>query len=172
MDASDLDRLVRGQLAAALRFATRLCGDPDAAEEIVQQSLFQAARGWRSFRGDSSFRSWFFRIIVNVSRDRSRSARADQELVDDPVDARAADPPGQLIDQEIAREIAREVSRLPDRQREVLVLVAYENHSISEAATVLETNEQNVRTNLHLARRRLRERLARHLPAHWTQDAT
>lgn len=163
MDANDLDRLVRAELAPALRLAMRLCGQADAAEEVVQESLFRAARSWRSFRGDSSFRTWFFRIVVNVARDRVRAPPATQELIDDPVDSRATSPSQRVLEQETAQRIAQEVSRLPQRQREVLVLVAYENHTIAEAAAVLGATEQNVRTNLHLARTRLREKLARHL---------
>lgn len=163
MDANDLDRLVRAELAPALRLAMRLCGQADAAEEVVQESLFRAARSWRSFRGDSSFRTWFFRIVVNVARDRVRAPPATQELIDDPVDSRATSPSQRVLEQETAQRIAQEVSRLPQRQREVLVLIAYENQSIAEAAAVLGATEQNVRTNLHLARARLREKLARHL---------
>lgn len=163
MDANDLDRLVRAELAPALRLAARLCGKADAAEEVVQESLFRAARSWRSFRGDSSFRTWFFRIVVNVARDRVRAPPATQELIDDPVDSRATSGPQRVLEQETAQRIAQEVSRLPQRQREVLILVAYENHSIGEAAVVLGVTEQNVRTNLHLARARLRERLVRYL---------
>lgn len=162
MDANDLDRLVRAELPAALRLAVRLCGQADAAEEVVQESLFRAARSWRNFRGDCAFRTWFFRIVVNVARDRARAPPAG-ELLDDPVDSRTASPPQLVLEQETAQQISQEVSRLPQRQREVLILIAYENHSIAEAAEVLGATEQNVRTNLHLARARLRERLARHL---------
>ena len=117
----------------------------------------------RSFRGDCAFRTWFFRIVANVARDRVRAPPGAQELIDDPVDSRATSGPQRVLEQETAQRIAQEVSCLPPRQREVLVLVAYENHSIAEAAAVLGATEQNVRTNLHLARARLRERLARHL---------
>ena len=163
MDANDLDRLVRAELPSALRLAVRLCGQADAAEEVVQESLFRAARSWRSFRGDCAFRTWFFRIVANVARDRVRAPPGAQELIDDPVDSRATSGPQRVLEQETAQRIAQEVSCLPPRQREVLVLFAYENHSIAEAAAVLGATEQNVRTNLHLARARLRERLASHL---------
>jgi DNA-directed RNA polymerase specialized sigma24 family protein len=75
-----------------------------------------------------------------------------------------------MLDRETGELVAREVERLPQRQREVLVLIAYENHRISEAAAVLELSEQNVRTNLHLARQKLRPRLSKHLPEYWSND--
>jgi RNA polymerase sigma-70 factor (ECF subfamily) len=169
VDASEFDRLVRDQLKPALRFATRLCGDA-AAEEVVQEALFRTARAWQSFRGESSLRTWFFRIVVNTARDHLRAHRPQNELVDEPVDERSADPPQQMLDRETGELVAREVERLPQRQREVLVLIAYENHRISEAAAVLELSEQNVRTNLHLARQKLRPRLSKHLPEYWSND--
>jgi RNA polymerase sigma-70 factor, ECF subfamily len=171
VDASEFDRLVRDQLQPALRFATRLCGDAGIAEEIVQEALFRMARAWQSFRGESRFQSWFFRIIVNAARDHHRAAQPVEQLSEQTADDRSPEPPQQMQDRETAEQVAREVGRLPQRQREVLVLLAYENHSITEAAAVLGLSEQNVRTNLHLARRRLRERLSKHLPEHWSNDA-
>ena len=171
MDAGEFDRLVRDQLKPALRFATRLSGDSAAAEEVVQEALFRTARAWQSFRGESSFRTWFFRIVVNTARDHLRVQQPHETLIDEPVDARAVDPRQGMVDQETAEQVAREVARLPQRQREVLVLIAYESHRISEAAVVLEMSEQNARTNLHLARQKLRQRLSKYLPKHWSKDA-
>ena len=59
--------------------------------------------------------------------------------------------------------MARLVSSLPPRQREVLVMVAYEQMTTADVAAALGVTEHNVRANLHAARARLRERLAPYL---------
>ncbi|MGE0378430.1 MAG: RNA polymerase sigma factor, partial [Planctomycetaceae bacterium] len=69
IDARDLDRLVREHLPAAARFATRLTGGPDLAEDLVLEALLRVARSYRTFRGESTFRTWLFQIIINVFRD-------------------------------------------------------------------------------------------------------
>ena len=76
------------------------------------------------------------------------------------VDRSATEPPAEAAARELGVIVARHVSALPPRQREVLVLIAFEEHSAAEAARVLDISEQNVRTNLHLAREKLRELLA------------
>ena len=168
-DRHTFDRLVREHLAAAHRFAIRLTGDLDAAEELVQEALGRAAGAWRTFAGRSSFRTWLLQIVVNAFRDRLRrrgidvSAELPDGQVCDMADRRAADPVAEASAGELGRIVAGMVSSLPPRQREVLVLVAYEQLSPSEAAAVIGVTEQNARTNLHFARERLRRQLEPYL---------
>ena len=166
-DTSDLDRLVLDHLPAALRFAVRLTGDPDAAEDLVQEALVRVAERWTTFRGDATFRTWLFRILINVFRDQLRRrprARAslDEETTNVP-DAKTIEPPDAALASELGALVAQEVSRLPPRQREVLVLIAFEGLSISETAAVADISEQNVHATLSAARARLKQRLAPYL---------
>ena len=162
-DRSTLDRLVREHLPAALRFAVRLTGDLDTAEEVVHEALLRAARGWASFRGESQFRTWLFRIVINASHDQRRLREPPAALPDELCDEKARDPAAIAQAGELAELIARLVSSLPPRQREVLVLITYEGLRPREVAEVLGISEGNVRTNLHLARERLRKHLAPYL---------
>ena len=91
-DWAALDRAVRENLSAALALATRLTGGAELAEEIVAESLFRAARGWREFRGDASPRSWLFRIVINVHRDHLARRRSYEPLPEEAHDARAVEP--------------------------------------------------------------------------------
>jgi RNA polymerase sigma-70 factor (ECF subfamily) len=56
----ELDRLVSEHLPTALRFATRLTGDVDQAEDVVQEVFLKVHRGIESFRGEAEFSSWGF----------------------------------------------------------------------------------------------------------------
>ena len=162
-DRATLDRLVSEHLPAALRFAVRLTGDLNAAEEVVQEALLRAARGWSTFRGQAQFRTWLCRIVINAWHDHRTAREPPAALPEDLPDDRAGDPAAAAQAAELAEIIARLVSALPPRQREVLVLTVYEGLGPHEVADVLGIREGNVRTNLHLARERLRKQLAPYL---------
>ncbi len=163
-DPTSLEQLVHEHLPAALRFATRLTGDADRAEDLLQESLLRAVRSWRSFRGQAAFRTWLFRIVINVFRDRLQRSHCESLVVGEEraefVDATHARPPEAAMAAELGALIAREIALLPPRQREVLVLIAYEGLSAGEAAHVVGISEANVHSTLWAARVRLKTRLA------------
>jgi RNA polymerase sigma-70 factor (ECF subfamily) len=164
---SSFDRLVVEHLPAALALATRLAGEPNAAEEIVQEALVRVVRSWPAFRGEAAFRTWFFRILINVFRDRLRKQTGGELSLDEsPVElaaTRECEPPQAAMAAELAERVAAEVSRLPPRQREVLVLSVYEGMSTREVARVVGISEGNVHSTLSAARLRLKARLAPYL---------
>lgn len=159
----DLDQLVIEHLPAALRFAVRLTGDPDAAEEIVQEALTRVAAAWGSLRGEAEFRTWLFRIVINVFRDRQRTRSKLRPFLGDVEDSRSDQPESMAMAAELGLLIADRIRALPPRQREVLVLHVYEYLSVGEVAELLQITEANVYSTLHLARQRLREELADYL---------
>jgi RNA polymerase sigma-70 factor, ECF subfamily len=157
IDRRDVDRLVVEHLPAALRLAARLTGNADAAEEIVQEALCRVLRQWRTFRGESSFKTWMLQIVVNVERDRRRRPSVftpDPNEQLEPL-ARTASPPEAAATRELHAELRAAVDRLPPRQREVALLTWGEGLAAGEVARVLGTSEANVYTNLHLARKQL-----------------
>lgn len=166
VDRDSFDRLMLEHLPAAQRLAIRLCGNLDRAEELVQEAMLRASRAWDTFRGQAKFTTWLFQIVINVFRDqirRKRSAGGSEEVVDEIEDLSIMHPAQRMQGKELGELIARHVSSLPPRQREVLILVAYEQMPTAQAAAVLGISEQNARTNLHLARQVLKKRLANYL---------
>jgi RNA polymerase sigma-70 factor, ECF subfamily len=157
-----LDCLVLEHLPAALRFATRLSGNPETAEDIVQDALLRVARSWQTYRGEASFRTWFLRVVVNAFRDRLSRRAVPEELSEELPDERATDPVIVAEDAELGSLVAAAVSTLPPKQREVLVLHTYEQLGTAEVARVLNISEQNVRAQLSYARARLKLALARY----------
>ena len=166
-DLGKLDQLVLDHLPAALRFATRLTGDVDTGEELVQEALLRAVRRWTTFRGEAEFRTWLFRIIINVSRDRIRNARSTLLPIENQsleiVEQASSEPVETAIQAEVEELVAREVSRLPPRQREVLTLIAFEELSVREVCDVVGISVANVYSTLSAARSRLKIRLALYL---------
>jgi RNA polymerase sigma-70 factor, ECF subfamily len=147
-----LDRLVTEHLPEAMRFSMRLTGNELIAEEVVQEALYRAARGIGSFRNESQFRTWFYRIIISAFHDHLAALsrrRCAGELSDDLVDPRCDDPAEAAMTSELSELISQKISALPVRQREVLVLTAYQRLTPREVADVLGISESNVHANLH-----------------------
>jgi RNA polymerase sigma-70 factor (ECF subfamily) len=163
VDRERFDQLVRESLPKVQRLAIRLCGDLSRAQDVSQEALLRAARGWRGFREEASFATWMYRLTVNAWRDEMRRREQPGGLEGEPTDEKGSGPAAGAAAKELGEIVAARVSELPPRQREVLILVAYEGHSMAEAAEVLEISEQNVRTTLHLAREKLKEKLAGYL---------
>src|SRR5262249_34549647 len=132
-------------------------------EDVLHDAIVRAATRCESFRGESKFTTWLFAIIVNVWRDRLGQRTAALELEVEPPDVRSLEPIGEIQSAEMAEVVAAKISQLPPRQREVLILVAFEQLGASEAAAVLGISEQNVRVNLFHARARLKQELALYL---------
>ena len=155
IDRNEVDRLVVEHLPVALRFALRLTGNTDRAEEVVQEALCRVLRSWRSYRGDASFRTWMLQIVLNVDRDRRRRALRTERVAVAGATTETVRPDEQAAANELQAAIRAAIDALPERQREVALLSLGEGLAAQEVAKVLETTEANVHTCLHLARKRI-----------------
>jgi RNA polymerase sigma-70 factor (ECF subfamily) len=163
VDRQTFDRLMLSHLSAAERFATRLTGDPANAEDILHDAIIKAANAVERFRGESSFKTWLFQIIVNVFRDRFKGQPDTRPPSEELPDPSAIDPADSSERQELGRIVVQHVSSLPQRQREVLVLIVYEQMPPGEVGKMLSMTEQNVRTTLFHARQQMKQKLAKYL---------
>ncbi len=155
INKSEVDRLVVEHLPAALRFALRLTGDADIAEDVVQEALCLVLRRWRSYRGEASFGTWLLQIVVNVDRDRRRRDRGLLPMPVAEVISNTASPVEEAAADELHARVRAAIGRLPQRQREVALLSLGEGLPAREVARVLDISEANVHTCLHLARKRI-----------------
>ncbi|MBL9124859.1 MAG: RNA polymerase sigma factor [Planctomycetaceae bacterium] len=162
---TDFAARVAHEIPALLRFAIRLTGQTAAAEEVVQEALYRAARSRSAFRGDASHRTWLLRIVIHAFRDSLTAARREANLAVSPelVDLRQPPPDRATLEVELRERIATHVSSLPPRQREVLTLAVYEELPLPEIAELLGISVANVHVNLHHARSRLKHLLADYL---------
>lgn len=161
--------LVRRHMRDAYGFCLRLTGDPAEADELSQDGFVLAYRHLKDFRGESTFRSWLFRILLNRHRDRIRGRRREEgrraglRREEEGRAATGEESGAELRAEELAEVIRNRVQGLPDRQREVLVLHVYQGLAYREIAGLLGCTYDDVKMNLSLARRRLREELREHL---------
>lgn len=155
-----LETLVQRHGGWAARFAERLTGSPQQAEEVVQSAflrLWQRAERWE---GRSRFSTWFYRVVHNVAIDQRRRVRAVLEPLEDSL----PDPrPGAAEQLEQERRDARvraALAALPERQRSAIVLSHYEGRTQAEAAQILGISEGALESLLSRARAALRTVLA------------
>lgn len=157
--------VVRAYEGPALRVATGMMGDRDAARDAVQDAFVKAWEALDDYDPERPFGPWFFRILRNRCRDllRSRSSRRDRE---DRAARRAQNEGRTVPDGRRERERSRRrervwkaLDRLDPDHREVLVLKELEGMSYREIAGVLEIPDGTVGSRLHHARDALRREL-------------
>jgi RNA polymerase sigma-70 factor (ECF subfamily) len=122
------------------RFARALAGAPDQADDLVQEACERALRSQESFEPGTRFDSWMFRILRNLWLDshRRRAARGGvHETLDDAESIPGADGTGITLSRLELRDAERALLRLPQEQREALVLTCIEDLTYAEAAAVL-----------------------------------
>jgi len=152
--------LVRRHLPRSIALARRMTASASDAEEIAQEAFLRvwtSAPRWRA--EGAAFRTWLYRIVVNLCLDRGRRKPfMPLEDAGDPSDP-TPDALAVLEQQETARRVAAAVEALPDRQRAALVLSYYEGMSNADAASVLGVSVSSLEALLVRARRALRGRL-------------
>lgn len=158
------------------RLALRLVGDEVEAEDVVQETFLNAFRAIASFEGRAELSTWLYRIATNTARMRLRRQRSDFISIDEleAADEEGLTPPvlhdpcclpeQDLQTAETRAELEQAIHELPESLRVVFILRELEGLSTEAAAAVLELSPAVVKTRLHRARRRLRERLSSYFP--------
>jgi len=159
-DAGAYRVLAERYLSPIVRYAARILGSQDDAEDVAQETflrLWQQAGRYES-RGHKPS-TWLFRIAHNLCVDRLRQRRPTAQQ--SPDESAAADRPSlELQTKQLAVTVQAALDALPERQRAAIALVHYEGVSHAEAAAVLECGVEAVESLLSRARRALRAALA------------
>ncbi|OQP87090.1 RNA polymerase subunit sigma [Rhizobium rhizosphaerae] len=142
---------------ALRRYARALTHNRDGADDLVQDCLERAIRKRSLWRPIGPIRPWLFRILLNLHRNELRHLRRNPTAASlDEFTERLATPGSQFEHAALA-ETARAMERLPDEQREALLLVAVEGLDYRQAAEVLEIPVGTLMSRLGRARTALRQ---------------
>jgi RNA polymerase sigma-70 factor (ECF subfamily) len=165
-DAVAFEPLVEKYRQRVWRLAYQVLHDREEAWDVAQEAFVRAFHSLPSFRGQSAFYTWLFRITVNVATDRHRQRGAQArafgpERVTEEEWARSTPDPGRGPDQEAARaeqreRIRRALDALPPKARTIIMLSDVEGLSYREIAEVLNCPIGTVMSRLHNARKRLK----------------
>jgi RNA polymerase sigma-70 factor (ECF subfamily) len=169
-DALALEQLLERHQAQVYRFGMKMCGDPDDAQDVLQETLLAMARGVRDFRGASSISTWLYTIARSFcikKRRKSKFAPVGEHSLETDVAPeatqladRAESPEEALAGKQIERAIGQALAALEPMYREVLVLRDIEGLTAPEVAEVLGVSVQAVKSRLHRARLAVRAHLA------------
>ena len=151
--------------------ALKMLRDEQDAEDVLQETFISVYRHLDTFRGDSEFSTWVYRIATNASLMKIRSRKPISSL-DEPANEEDSDaPPRDLMDWAFTPEEAllngetrtqmnRALDTLPETLCSVFVLRDIEGLSVEETSRVLDISIPNVKTRLHRARLALRDEMA------------
>jgi RNA polymerase sigma-70 factor (ECF subfamily) len=157
-DARAFEALVRRYQRAVVTIACRFAHDLDDAEDLAQRAFINAAERAGGWRG-GSFKSWLFRIVVNLSKNYLRDiARFDRSEEAHEREAAPTEPEAheRLERAEKQRLLRQSIARLPRRQREVLLLRIDGDMPFAEIAATLGITEVNAKVNFHHAVQKLK----------------
>ncbi len=148
---------------AVRKFATRLVGDPSAAEDLVHEAFVSLPRAMRGYRFESSLRTFLLSITVNHARHHVRAAARRRAAMDrfglEP-EARVQDPELLQRRKELASLLSRALDALPLDQRVAFVLCEVEGRTSREVSEITGAPEGTVRTRVHHAKKKLRAELS------------
>lgn len=178
-DQSAAEELVARYHEKAFGVAYHLCsGNSDEARDLTQEAFLRAFAKLATFRGRSSFYTWFYRILVNTCRDgRRRLRRWKQRFAfwratseeqrageltpeEHPDQTEQADPFAVATTKELHERLRRAVLSLPGKQRTAFQLKVFHGMTIHEIAEVMNSAEGTVKSHLFRATQFLREALS------------
>jgi RNA polymerase sigma-70 factor (ECF subfamily) len=169
-DKAAFDLLVRKYQHRVLKLVGRFVSDAAEAEDVAQEAFIKAYRALASFRGDSAFYTWLYRIAINTAKNalvsnRRRPVDFDLDLQDPEQYDRHArlkegdTPEGVLLTEEIRAVVERAMEQLPEDLRTAIVLRELEGLSYEEIAEAMDCPVGTVRSRIFRAREAIDKKL-------------
>lgn len=165
-DGAALSSLLARHAPTVMRFAMKLCRNEADAEDVLQDTLLAAARGARDLRGGAAVSTWLYTVARSfcIKKRRKRKHAPDALVALDDAGAEkvaspAATPEEHAVEHEIGAALEHALASLDETAREVIVLRDVEGLSAAEAAEVMGTSVDAVKSRLHRARASLRTAL-------------
>jgi RNA polymerase sigma-70 factor (ECF subfamily) len=168
------DKIYRDHVDQIFRYAHRLCGETEAAKDLVQETFLNAYRGLKDFRGEARISTWLYTIASRacMRMRRKRKGEPEHELSLDefvptsegefrlqiPIDGLT--PEEAFQNKELRQALDQAINRLPKKYRMTLVLRDMEGLSAKEVGTIMGLSERAVKSRLHRARLFVRRELS------------
>ena len=152
-DADAFEALVNTYYEVMFKMAYKWCGNRRDAEDITQEACIKFARGISSYKGGSKFTSWLYVLVTNTAKDWYKSQNRHpegSELLESMV-ADQDQTEGRLY----ARQVLEEVYKLPEAERDSLLLVMGQGLTHKEVADLSGVKESTVSWRIHEARKKL-----------------
>lgn len=169
-DKAAYDILVLRYQHKIIQLVNRYVKDHSEAQDVAQEAFIKAYRALGSFRGDSAFYTWLYRIAINTAKNYlvSRSRRnsdyqvdvQDAEAIENAPQLQGLDTPERnLLGEEIAETIQSAIENLPEEMRTAIMLREFEGMSYEEIAEAMDCPVGTVRSRIFRAREAIDNKL-------------
>ncbi|MCW5721415.1 MAG: RNA polymerase sigma factor [Devosia sp.] len=155
-DADAFAELIEDHYERIYRTAWRWCGNRDDAEDIAQEVCVKLGAALAGFDRRSAFSSWVYRITLNAVRDWQRAGARRGRYAQSLAEISPTDQPPEQEAAATSAQLWAAVRRLPEKQRDAVLLVYAEELSHAEAADIMGVAEATISFHVHAARKSLR----------------
>ena len=162
-DDGAFNQLVIRHQRDVYRLAFRMAGNHADAHDLAQEAFVRVYRSLDRFRGDSAFKTWLYRIVVNLSLNhikrtrREEMSRVDLDDVSLPVGPRSLDL---LVEAERSEQVRGAIAKLPEKQKKTLILKVFHELKYTEIARIMKCSVGTAKANFFHAVQRLRREMA------------
>lgn len=170
-DVGAFETLIKTHQVVAYNVALRILGNPEDAKDAAQEALIKVFKSIKSFKVESQFSTWLYRIVVNTCNDYLRKENRRSHLsLDQRIEAKEGDLGREVSDDSMAPETVIEKSQLkervqhaiqalPEQQRTVVVLRDIEGMSYEVIASMLDLPVGTVKSRINRGREALKQLL-------------
>lgn len=158
-DTAAFEELVLRYQKPVYSFVLRLLRDPAEAEDTVQKVFLLVYQNLKNFRFESSFKTWLYRISINQCHNvfRQHKNREFTPLDDLPLADSKTSQEEDYAQKEIMAQARKAIEKLPNKQRQVLLLRVYQDLSFEEIGQVLNMRANSAKVNFHYALEKVKE---------------
>ena len=168
-DSRAFDELLGVHERKMYALCLRMCGNPDDAQDCLQEAMLRVFRSLKGFKGDSAFSTWLYRVTMSACLDelrrrKSRPSMSLDTLVEagwSPADADPT-PEQHAITAQTQVEVQRMISELGEDMRAAVVLRDIHGCSYEEIARILGINIGTIKSRISRGREKLREKISAH----------
>lgn len=168
------EALYKDNVDLIYRYASRLCGETEAAKDLVQETFLNAYRGFKNFRGAAQISTWLYTIASRacLRMRRRRKGAPERELSLDEfiptsdgefrlqIPVEGLNPEDALQNKQLREALDVAIGKLPKKYKMVLVLRDMEGLSAKDVGAIMGLNERAVKSRLHRARLFVRRELS------------
>lgn len=168
-DIEAFEQLIEGCQKRVFNIAYRMIGNYDDANELAQEVLLKAFRSIRSFKGDSLFSTWIYKVTANVCLDEIRRRKKrmvvslDEEIeyndgeVKRQIPDKSPTPDVEAETNELKKAVNKSIQELPDDYRSMIVLRDIQGFSYDEISKIVNCPEGTVKSRINRARQALKK---------------
>ena len=152
----DFEKLYDEQFPMVYRYLAVLSGDPSLAEELTQETFYQAVRSIGRFDGSCKLSVWLCQIAKHLWYQHLRKRQRDPVPLETTLETSVPSAEEGVLEQEGRLSLLRQIHQLPELQREVVYLRAFGNLSFREIGDVLGKTENWARVTFYRSKEKLR----------------